>query len=169
MQQWGGIVINGFGVTNACSYEGRAARTVPAGHVLSRPRVGPSHYGGGNDADDSGILRYVIVKHTGSEVAHGDELNGISFNAVGSGTVVENLRCTGLTTTVSSSSAAPSTSPISSPSMFATTRSTIADGYDGTITNALVIHSAADGKRCIEADDIGGCSGDVGVPSTPRG
>ena len=36
-------------------------------------------------------MRYVVVKHAGFEVAPGDELNGVTFNAVGSGTIVENL------------------------------------------------------------------------------
>ena len=75
-------------------------------HVESEGR--PSFYGGNDNADNSGILRYVVVKHAGFEVAPGDELNGVTFNAVGSGTVVENLRdLQRATTTASSSSAAP--------------------------------------------------------------
>ena len=87
VQQWGGIVINGNGITNNCSDADRTGNTC---HVLSEGQ--PSHYGGANNAEDSGILRYVIVKHTGFEVTPDSELNGITFNAVGSGTVVENVR-----------------------------------------------------------------------------
>ncbi|HEY7753142.1 MAG TPA: hypothetical protein VH856_04940, partial [Steroidobacteraceae bacterium] len=86
VQQWGGIVINGNGITNNCT---DAERTGNLCHVVSEGQ--PSHYGGNNNAESSGVLRYVIVKHTGFEVAPGDELNGITFNAVGSGTVVENV------------------------------------------------------------------------------
>ena len=41
-------------------------------HVESEGR--PSFYGGNDNADNSGILRYVVVKHPGFEVAPGDEL-----------------------------------------------------------------------------------------------
>jgi hypothetical protein len=39
--------------------------------------------------DDSGTLNYVVVKHAGRTLGNGDELNGISFAGVGSGTVVD--------------------------------------------------------------------------------
>src|SRR5688572_4144134 len=87
VQQWGGMVINGNGITNNCSDDDRANATC---HVLSEGQ--PSHYGGGDNAEDSGSLQYVVIKHTGFEVAPGNELNGITFNAVGSGTVVENVQ-----------------------------------------------------------------------------
>lgn len=48
-------------------------------------------YGGNNNADNSGVLRYVSVRHGGTLIGGGDELNGISFAGVGSGTVVENI------------------------------------------------------------------------------
>ena len=48
-------------------------------------------YGGNNNADSSGVLRYVSVRHGGTLIGGGDELNGISFAGVGSGTVVENI------------------------------------------------------------------------------
>ena len=101
VQQWGGMVINGFGVSNKCAYVGNRGEAGfmldpanPECHIEAEGSAGDdeSQYGGDNDADDSGILRYVIVKHTGAEVANGDELNGISFGGVGSSTVVENLQ-----------------------------------------------------------------------------
>lgn len=51
-----------------------------------------SQVGGGDDpADDSGILDYVIIKHTGFEVEVDKELNGLSLLAVGSGTTISNI------------------------------------------------------------------------------
>jgi uncharacterized membrane protein len=48
--------------------------------------------GGGNDpADNSGVLDYVIIKHTGFEVEVDKELNGLSLLAVGSGTSISNI------------------------------------------------------------------------------
>jgi hypothetical protein len=87
VQQWGGIVVNGNGITNNCTDAQRASGDC---HVLSEGQ--PSHYGGNDNGESSGSLRYVVVKHTGFEVAPGNELNGITFNAVGSGTEVENLQ-----------------------------------------------------------------------------
>ncbi|MGH8196408.1 MAG: serine/threonine protein kinase, partial [Woeseiaceae bacterium] len=88
VQQWGGIVINGFGVTNQCSYTGSVAGSDLATadcHVDAEGAAGldESQYGGANNDDSSGRLEYVIVKHTGATVGNGDELNGITFSGVG--------------------------------------------------------------------------------------
>ena len=96
VQQWGGMVINGFGVTNNCAYTGSVANGDLATtdcHVDAEGAAGldESQYGGANNDDSSGRLEYVRVKHTGAQVGNGDELNGISFGGVGANTVVENL------------------------------------------------------------------------------
>src|SRR5690606_22574604 len=86
---WGGIQINGNGLTNKCS----DAQRLPSGnnphncHVTAEGR--PATYGGNNNAENSGTLRYVVIKHAGYEVVDGSELNGLTLNAVGSGTTVE--------------------------------------------------------------------------------
>ena len=51
-----------------------------------------SFYGGDYDNDSSGRMEYVIVKHTGAQVANGDELNGVSFGGVGRNTIVRNVQ-----------------------------------------------------------------------------
>lgn len=48
-------------------------------------------YGGDDDTDNSGTLKYVSVRHGGTEIGAGNEINGITFGGVGSGTVVENI------------------------------------------------------------------------------
>lgn len=53
-----------------------------------------SVFGGGstpNNADNSGILRYVSIRHAGGATAANVELNGLSLGAVGSGTTIENI------------------------------------------------------------------------------
>ncbi|MCL4176902.1 MAG: fasciclin domain-containing protein [Verrucomicrobia bacterium] len=45
--------------------------------------------GGDDDQDSSGVLRYLSVRHAGVVFAANKEFNGISFGAVGEGTVVE--------------------------------------------------------------------------------
>ena len=79
VQLWGGIVINGNGITNNCSDAERAADQC---HVTSEGQ--PSNYGGDDNAESSGILNYVIVKHTGFEVAPGDPLT-LKFAATNAG------------------------------------------------------------------------------------
>ena len=46
-------------------------------------------FGGTDNTDSSGTLRYVRVMHGGFEIAPDNELNGITFGGVGSGTTVE--------------------------------------------------------------------------------
>ena len=47
--------------------------------------------GQADDNDNSGILRYVSVRHAGASVGANNELNGISCGSVGRGTTLENL------------------------------------------------------------------------------
>lgn len=150
VQLWGGIVINGNGLTNNCT---DAERQNNQCHVLAEGQ--PSNYGGNDNSESSGILRYVVVKHTGFEVAPGNELNGITFNAVGSGTTVENVQ---VYSTYDDGveffgGAVDVTNLIT---MYVKDDSIdFSDGYVGTIRNALVIQPLNDGNRCVEGDNIG--------------
>lgn len=46
-------------------------------------------YGGSDPADDSGILRYVSIRHGGSNIGEGNEINGLTLGGVGSSTAIE--------------------------------------------------------------------------------
>lgn len=48
-------------------------------------------YGGTDDADNSGVLKYVSIRHGGANIGEGNEINGLTLGAVGSGTVIENI------------------------------------------------------------------------------
>jgi hypothetical protein len=166
VQQWGGIVINGFGVSNKCSYvgtRGEAGFELAPGTECSIEAEGSagddeSQYGGANDADDSGILRYVIVKHTGAQVGNGDELNGISFGGVGKSTVIENLQVYS-TFDDGVEMFGGSVDINNLVAVYVRDDSIdIDEGYNGTISNALVIQSEGDGNHCIEADGLGSYS-----------
>ncbi len=79
-EDWGGLVINGSATINAAGGE------VANGEGNSGP------YGGGaspDDADNSGILEYVIVAYAGHVFTSEDELNGIAMQGVGNGTTVD--------------------------------------------------------------------------------
>ena len=162
VQLWGGIVINGHGITNNCT---DAQRTNNDCHVEAEGR--PSYYGGNDNADNSGILRYVVVKHPGFEVAPGDELNGVTFNAVGSGTVVENLQIySAYDDGVEFFGGAVNITNLVA--LYVRDDSIdFSDGYVGTINNALVIHSPTDGNRCIEGDNVASTRLAGGASQTP--
>lgn len=159
VQLWGGLVINGNGITNNCTDAERGANQC---HVVSEGQ--PSNYGGSNNSESSGILRYVVVKHAGFEVAPDDELNGITFNAVGSGTVVENVQVySAYDDGMEFFGGAVNIS--NAVLMYVRDDSLdFSDGYVGTIDSALVIQAANDGNSCIELDNIGSSRSDAGQP-----
>ncbi|HLU07968.1 MAG TPA: hypothetical protein VKZ91_15520, partial [Woeseiaceae bacterium] len=164
VQQWGGVVINGFAVTNKCAYTGTRGEPgfALAGecHVAAEGAAGldESFYGGGNDADSSGRLEYLRVKHTGATVGNGDELNGITFGSVGSKTVVSNLQVYS-TYDDGIEMFGGSFDVNNFVALYVRDDSLDLDeGYIGTISNALIIQSETDGNHCIESDGIGSFS-----------
>ncbi len=48
-------------------------------------------YGGNDDADNSGVLKYVSIRHGGTNIGSGNEINGLTLGGVGNGTVIENI------------------------------------------------------------------------------
>ena len=76
---WGGIVILGRAKTNRTSEP-----TIEGG--IGRP------YGGTNDGDNSGILRYVRIEYAGIAALPNSEINALTLGGVGSGTIVENVQ-----------------------------------------------------------------------------
>ena len=73
---WGGIVILGRAKTNRSSEP-----TIEGG--IGRP------FGGTNDADNSGILKYVRIEYAGIAALPNSEINALTLGGVGSGTVIE--------------------------------------------------------------------------------
>lgn len=164
VQQWGGMVINGFGITNKCSYTGNRGvdlALVGECHVDSEGSSGndENQYGGANDDDSSGQLEYVVVKHTGATVGNGDELNGITFGSVGRNTIVRNLQMYS-TYDDGIEMFGGAVSFENYVALYVRDDSIDVDeGWIGSIDNALVIQSQTDGNHCIEADGIGSFSG----------
>ena len=163
VSQWGGLIINGFGVTNKCAYEGvRGADNFSTTncHVAAEGKGGSaqSYYGGDNDDDNSGILEYFVVKHTGAQVAQDNELNGVSFDAVGRGTTVNYLEA--YSTYDDGIEMFGGAVDINYyVAVYVRDDSIdIDEGYIGSITNALVVQSATDGQQCLESDGIGSYS-----------
>ena len=78
--QWGGLIINGKAETN----QGETFGEGDTGAFGANNRA--------NNADSSGVLRYVRVEYAGIEFSPDNELNGIAFQGVGSGTIVEHVQ-----------------------------------------------------------------------------
>lgn len=164
--EWGGMVINGFGVNNRCEYTGSVddgTIAIAPGeecHVVAEGKAGAgqTNFGGDNNDDNSGVLNYFIVKHTGADVSAGNELNGISFNAVGAGTIVDYLQAySTLDDGIEMFGGAVNISHYIG--MYVRDDSIdIDDGYRGTINYALVIQSENFGNQCIESDGVGSYS-----------
>jgi hypothetical protein len=76
---WGGIVILGRAKTNRTSepiIEGGIGRA----------------FGGTNDADNSGVLKYVRIEYAGIAAMPNSEINALTLGGVGSGTIIENVQ-----------------------------------------------------------------------------
>ena len=74
---WGGLHICGYAHTN---------------NGLGKSEIGNAPYGGNNDADNSGTLKYIRLEYTGYAFDEEHEANGVSFYGVGNGTTVEHLQ-----------------------------------------------------------------------------
>ncbi len=77
---WGGIIMNG-----------KAKINVAGGTELAE--AGGKIYGGNDDSDSSGSLKYIRVEYAGAAITGGTgEYNAFSFFGVGSGTTLQNLQ-----------------------------------------------------------------------------
>jgi hypothetical protein len=76
---WGGIVILGRAKTNRTSEP-----TIEGG-------IGRA-YGGTNDLDNSGILKYVRIEYAGIAAMPNSEINALTLGGVGSETIIENVQ-----------------------------------------------------------------------------
>ena len=82
---WGGVIILGeatgsfSGNVDKCQIDG-----IPASDLAGL-------YGGNNNNDNSGIFQYVSIRHGGTEIGEGNEINGLTLGCVGDGTIVDNI------------------------------------------------------------------------------
>jgi hypothetical protein len=87
---WGGIVIAGNAKVNVPGGEG----TFEGGNLANPDgTTADGKYGGSNDADNSGELRYVRIEFAGYAYAPNNELNSLTLGAVGSNTKISYIQC----------------------------------------------------------------------------
>lgn len=172
---WGGVQINGNGRTNKCS-DGTATGTIPGQndfaptannvhncHVTAEGR--PATYGGNNSAENSGVLTYVVIKHAGFEVVDGDELNGLTLNAVGSGTTINHVQVY----TTQDDGFEMFGGAVNLDHIVAVNVGDdsidYSEGYNGDVQYAVVVQTSGS-NRCIEADNTGENRSDAFTPTT---
>jgi len=92
--QWGGLVILGRAYIVNCPGATAADQAALYGTAACENEVEGTNaqYGGNSQSDNSGILRYFRLMHSGFEVLPNNELNGITFAGVGSGTTVDHIQ-----------------------------------------------------------------------------
>lgn len=77
---WGGVILCGYGIINS-----------PGGTAIIEG--GPtSVYGGTNNADNSGILKFVRIEFPGIPFVPDKEINGLTFGGVGNGTQIDYIQ-----------------------------------------------------------------------------
>ncbi|HET8858567.1 hypothetical protein [Marivirga sp.] len=80
---WGGVIILGNAPISASADEVQ---------IEGIPTSDPNGlYGGTDAADNSGEIRYISIRHGGTNIGAGNEINGLTLGGVGSGTVIENV------------------------------------------------------------------------------
>lgn len=80
---WGGVIMLGNAPVNTSSGE-----SFIEGIPISEPR---GIYGGDNPGDNSGILEFVSIRHGGTDLKDGDEINGLTLGGVGKSTRINHI------------------------------------------------------------------------------
>ncbi|WP_246050187.1 T9SS type A sorting domain-containing protein [Neolewinella litorea] len=79
--EWGGLIILGS-ATIARPGGSDGIEGIDAAESRAR-------FGGTNDADNSGVLNYVSIRHGGAQLSTDNEINGLTLGGVGSGTEID--------------------------------------------------------------------------------
>lgn len=80
---WGGLLILGSAPISADA-ESVQIEGIP-------PSDQNGLFGGTNATDNSGVIKYVSIRHGGANIGEGNEINGLTLGGVGSGTIIENV------------------------------------------------------------------------------
>lgn len=80
---WGGLIVLGNAGLNSSPGES-AIEGIPTSETRGL-------YGGDNDADNSGKLAYISIRHGGTDIGAGNEINGLTLGGVGHGTSIHHI------------------------------------------------------------------------------
>ena len=85
--RWGGLIVLG-----SASLNSNPGESAIEGIDTNEAR---GLYGGSNDSDNSGIIRYVSIRHGGTNIGADNEINGLTLGGVGSGTTIDFVEVVG--------------------------------------------------------------------------
>ncbi len=85
--KWGGVIILGQATVGEDGGEDDI-EGIATGYEWTK-------YGGSLDTDSSGTLNYISIRHSGTALGNGDEIQGLTLGGVGSGTTVTNIEIVG--------------------------------------------------------------------------
>jgi hypothetical protein len=77
---WGGVILLGKAITNTAG---------GVQYIEGLTQAPENAFGGTDNADNSGILKYVRIEYGGYIFAPNQEINGLTFGAIGSGTTID--------------------------------------------------------------------------------
>jgi hypothetical protein len=80
---WGGLIVLGQAPVSVSAE--------PVGIEGMLPQDPYRYYGGDIADDDSGVLRYISIRHGGANIGAGNQINGLTLGGVGSGTTIDHI------------------------------------------------------------------------------
>lgn len=83
--KWGGLLVLG----NAPISAGNGGDVAQIEGIPVTSSYGA--FGGNDPADNSGVLSYISIRHSGVLIGAGNEINGLTLGGVGSGTTISNI------------------------------------------------------------------------------
>ncbi len=95
---WGGIIILGKAPITAKSEDASGEETTDLAELQIEGIPASDEnglYGGDDEMDDSGTITYVSIRHGGTNIGAGNEINGLTLGGVGSGTNISNIEVVG--------------------------------------------------------------------------
>lgn len=87
---WGGIILAGRAPISNCNLAGVSGGAVNCENVVEG--TGNALYGGATPGDNSGVMRYVQIRYSGTVISPNNELQGLTTGGVGSGTRLEYIQ-----------------------------------------------------------------------------
>ncbi|GAA3645411.1 hypothetical protein [Flavivirga jejuensis] len=139
---WGGLTICGNATTSA--------------GVDAEAEIGGFIYGGTTDTDNSGSIKYLILKGTGAQINSESQYNGLSLYAVGSGTTIENIAVIN----GSDDGIEFFGGTVSATNLYLENNDDDSidwtEGWNGSVTNAYISHTIADFSTVFEGDKDNG-------------
>ncbi|PCD03579.1 hypothetical protein COC42_04225 [Sphingomonas spermidinifaciens] len=87
---WGGVIIAGRAPVSNCNLSGATGGSANCENVVEG--TGNALYGGGSPGDNSGVMRYVQIRYSGTVISPNNELQGLTTGGVGTGTRLEYIQ-----------------------------------------------------------------------------